>query len=280
MRCYDLIVEGNDLVRLSSRSVRKFPIDLLGNGRFRMNARSNRTYCDVASAPPPPIVIPIVSEQVVTDIENRDQQVDPIAIPVAVKAGSLLVLTYNSWRAGPVPQFNILSITDTQGNVWQKAVSADKFSAGSEAWITSEIWYAQNCNAGMTTVIPVTTVGTGPYWSAAIQEVSGIVPVGALDTVGFNLQDFEEATVTADDVSSQNNTLVVGVASQDGGPDLPWTTPAGYTEVYDVQNGSTDEPGHSDYKVESVAQLETILWLRGTAPESASCIAVFKGITP
>lgn len=251
-------------------------VDLLGDGRFRLTRRSRRTFCDIAGTPPPP-VIPIVSEQIVTDIENRDQGFDPIAITNPVKAGSLLVLTYNAWRALVVG--GVTSITDTQGNFWQKAVNADLEIPGDAAWITSQIWYAENCNPGVTIVTPVVPPGTSLFYSAAIQEISGIRPSGSLDTTGFNAQEFGtgEATVTADAVSSQGNTLVVGVADQDGLGNIPWTIPPGYTEVYDAPNGDADEPGHSDYKIEAVAQLESITWIRNAFFRSANAIAVFKG---
>jgi hypothetical protein len=279
MRCYDLIVEGNDLVRLSSRSVKRFPIDLLGNGRFRMNARSNRTYCDIASSPPPPIVIPIVSEQIVTDTQNQGAPLAPFVLPNPVKAGSLLVFTYNSWRAGGASG-NITSITDTQGNIWQKAVSCEQFPQIAGGVITSHIWYAQNCNAGATTVTPVGD-DSDLYWSAGIQEVSGIAPSGSLDTTGFNNQQSVPATTVADDVSSQNRTLVIGLCCQDGFGDDPWTLPADYSQVYNVPTGSTDEPGFSIYKIATVAVMESINWIRNVVlSSSSSCIAVFKGITP
>lgn len=283
MRCYDLIVEGNDLVRLSSRSVRKFSVDLLGNGRFRMNARSNRTYCDVAGSPPPP-VIPIVSEQIAVNLFNRDVPLGSVVVPVAVKAGSLLILTLTSWSGTFLPS-EISSITDTQGNIWQKAASceANVFNAG---YITANIWYAENCNPGMTTVTPVIATNPGNlYWYASVQEVSGIKASGSLDTFGNNVQSVSlgqngPATVTANAVSSQANTLVAGVTVQNTGTTDPWVTPVGYTVVFDVPDHNTDQESHSDYKIESIVQQETITWLRGIVGHFASCVAVFKGVHP
>lgn len=96
-----------------------------------------------------------------------------IAYTSSVAAGSLLFIAHASEADG-----EISSITDTQGNTWQRAVADESLGGGTEG--RGEIWYAMNANAGATTLTVNLTAHN--YQCVIIGEYSGLATTYALDT--------------------------------------------------------------------------------------------------
>lgn len=187
-----------------------------------------------------------------------------IAFSSVVTAGSLLVYYISGSDAVP---WEITGVTDTQGNTWQLAVSAH--GAGEVDEDGAEIWYAMNANAGATTVTAVSDQGSLNH-SQGIQEVSGVALAAALDTTGSNVYVGGNPTVSAEDVSSRDNSFLAAASAQFLALESAWGAPIGYSQIYDNADGAS-----AVYKIETAAYAEIADWTRQIG-ESASVIAVFK----
>jgi len=214
-------------------------------------------------------ITPFAIVQTTVDAANPNSSIVAIATPGAVTSGNTLIYTYTARHTSAL---SVTSISDDQGNTWVKAASASQ--APEANGITAEIWYVLNATAGVTTVTPVISGAPKHYWSQALQEISG---VAALDTSGSNNQESGQPTVTADALSSQDTTVLIGACAQDDSTNnTEWTAVAGYLILYEVADGSTDAPGWSGYRFEIAAATESISWTREAGVASSSVIAVFR----
>jgi hypothetical protein len=228
------------------------------------------------------MVTPVV-EQVVTDTANKNTAT--IADQVYgsdIVAGNFLIFTFHEYDTSSTSP-TISAMSDTQGNTWRRA-RRQQGSVGNDTRMVVDTWFAENAAAGATTIsITNTGDGSGHYWSAGILEVSGMSKAGllVLDTSGGELVPSTSAadntTVTADAASSQDDTLLIAVCNNNAIGTTGFTAPSGYTVIYDVDNGNTDQPGWAGYKVESAAETESASWTRSNGAW-VSTISVFDAL--
>jgi hypothetical protein len=105
-------------------------------------------------------------------------------------SGDLLLITVGMHAtAGPSP--TIVSITDSRGETWLRAVANNPTTSTYSA----ELWYVPNAVAGVTSA--VITVSGDAYWQGHYQEVTGVSATRTvLDRVSSG------ASTTASSVSS------------------------------------------------------------------------------
>jgi hypothetical protein len=102
-----------------------------------------------------------------------------------------------------------------------------------------------------------------------------------LDTSGDELVPStgaqDNTTVTADDATNNADTLLVVVTNNNAVGNTAFTTPGGYTTIYEAANGNSDQPGWAGYKIESVAETESAAITRSTGAW-VSTISVFDAL--
>jgi len=205
-------------------------------------------------------------QEVIDSPNNAASSIASMAMGVSVNAGSTLVLCIHGYEVSGA--WSVASVSDDQANTWDLAVAT-----GDGSNTRSEIWVAHNCAAGSTTVTPSGSGVSSLYYSASVSEISTTLDGFELDTSGSNNQSTGQPTVTADATTSLDDAIIFGVSNQNVAGATNWTTPTGYTEIYDENDGNSHQPGHADYRIETTAAQETIDWTR-VSGQSDNVIAV------
>lgn len=161
------------------------------------------------------------------------------------------------------------SITDSQGNTYQRAAQA---ASGS---VRVEIWYAENITGGTTPTVTVNIAGGSSQNNVIIREYSGIVHSGSLDKNAGAVSAGGSANSGNTLATTQDLELVVGGLGSISDPDVG----AGYGN-YDEQlsSGSSFRAAIED-KDQTTAQVQSA-GFTGTASNWGAAVATFKLLVP
>lgn len=195
------------------------------------NTATVNATVDVENAPPPPPPPPPsgqVTATVVAQGSDTDRITHTFTIPVAVPAGSRLLLAHVSTvdatdgTGGIVPN----GVSDAAGDVWKQ----DGVSHHGTAFETDEIWSttpASTLPAG--TAVTVVGYSRGLSDEYAFISVAGI---GAVDkTASSEAYGTSQSTPSA--TTAQPHELLVGVIGQSSASSPWWTPASGWIELVD-----------------------------------------------
>lgn len=128
----------------------------------------------------------------------------------AVQNNSLLVIVSVSDQGGGIDT-SIDTVTDTQGNTWQRAVTLNTYYGGVPSNTNSiEMWYCIHRALAQTIDITVTYKSGGTGWALAFLEFSG-VRGGPLGNTTNTLEDTDSSTSPASLVATcPAGTLTIG----------------------------------------------------------------------
>lgn len=187
-----------------------------------------------------------------------------LALTSNVTAGSALLLVIGNYPSG------ISSVTDNQGNTWQRAVQV-----GDAGINFGEIWYALNCAAGSTTLTITPTSTSGNYLTGWAVEWSGMQTTAALDRTGTG-ENALSASTSAATQQAEELALTVSIADF-GASALGWGTPAGYTLIGREGDSNNYTGIQAAYRVLSASGVETATHTAGFAGSSFdTAIATFR----
>ena len=154
------------LTTSGSTSPGSYPITVTGAGSSATHTTTVTLTVTAGTSPGPRLV------QAVGATEASSSTTLTATLPAASTGGDLLVLSASVYTGATN---HISSVTDSAGNVWQKANAWSTASHNSDG----EVWYTAGA-------LPATSivahVATGVTMAVEVQEFSGIVASNALDT--------------------------------------------------------------------------------------------------
>ncbi len=176
-----------------------------------------------------------------------------------VTAGSALFVAISNYAIGPTNP-HILTVSDNQGNSWNKIVEY-KNPTGV---FFGELWYALNAKAGATT-ITATKRQTNTWFitALAISEFSGVATSAAFDTYSTGNADFNTPPLQTSAIGLNGELMVaIGIQENGNGP----TVGTGFSNLYTNSGNICFQ-----YKVLTSATSAVFSGLSGTW--KGSCIA-------
>jgi hypothetical protein len=181
-----------------------------------------------------------------------------------VKAGSLLV----TWvGAGNRTDW---TLTDNRGNAWQKVREG---SAGSTR--LGQLWFAQNANAGATTITATTAQGAAEC-ALICREFSGALVSGPLDVHMGNshtASSVQAHTSNATSAPAAGGALVVGLAHTS--TVNTYTNLGSFSSLTSVKTAGLNQIAAAHFMVTSPGA-QTFSYSTDTFTNSYSAVAVFK----
>lgn len=179
-------------------------------------------------------------------------------------AGSLLVLCVGTTTPNPSP---VGTITDDKSNTWQRAdVSFNTRSV--------EIFYAENCASGVTTItVPTPGVWVGRHYT--FQEFSNVATSSALDVADAHASPTDDPHVTPS-ISNTVADAVAVVCDVTDNETSVFTGDASYTGSIVNTTSGTGTSIISQYKILSATGSQSASFDVVTACEAAAAIAIFK----
>lgn len=187
-------------------------------------------------------------------------------------AGSNGVIILTEWFAGTTTE-ELTGVT-VAGTSCTKLAEANVGGAAKSA-----LWWCAT-NAGGSDAV-VLTYGGGAGSKAGFVSVLEWSGITGLDTGCENSNDQTSPTHTAPTVSTAistttNNTLLAAVSGNNASGACTYTTPTGWTQIGEIEDGTTYDAGHTCYKVDTSAAVETATWTTSATVSSYNCIAAFK----
>jgi hypothetical protein len=164
-----------------------------------------------------------------------------VTMPVATTAGDLLVLSASVY-AGATN--NLLSVTDSAGNLWKKVGAWNIASHNSDG----EMWYAANALAATSVTVHLNLAATVAF---DVQEFAGIGTTSPLDvSTGASTTS---TTASSGALLTSAGELVVGLVAGHANTQSMSVTPAGYVVQPQQTSTGTVATLETGYQVVSAA---------------------------
>lgn len=190
-------------------------------------------------------------------------------------AGSLIVVGV---MTASVTTIAVSSITDTNGNTYQLAVSAGWDATGVE---DQEIWYTTTTSAltsGSTITVNLSATSNANPWPAVAAYITGIQPSLPKDKNGFTKYIPASGTLASGSTGtlSQANELIIGGLGVYNLTTL--TEGSGFTQIVDLDAGGSNHlRAHLAFQIVSATTFINYQPSSSASIFGASMIASFKG---
>jgi hypothetical protein len=241
-----------------STTAGSYPITITGSGPSATHTTT--VTLTITSAKPPPALV-----QAVGATEASTSTTLTATLPAASTAGNLLVLSASVYTG---TTNHITSVTDSAGNLWQRANAWSVASHNSDG----EVWYAANAAPATSIVAHLTSAAT---MAIQVLEFSGIATSNPLDT-SAGTSNTSTAASSGPLTPAASGELLVGLVAGHASSQAMTVTSTGFTVQPQQNSTGTIATVRTGYQVLAGTGATSFSASFGTAMYWAAGLVAFK----